>query len=1152
MKKNKILRIFLCTLLSLSMCICLILPLSGSAGKKTDTIHIKNEEDLRELARNCSLDTWSLNKTIELDADIEIDNSEIQFLPVPIFCGTFNGNGHTISGFKISENIVQSGFFGTVHKKAVINELNITADISPSKDAKIIGGIAGINKGTILNCNFYGNVSGETSIGGIAGLNESTGQIIGCSYEGRLTAQHYTGGIAGQNMGIIMKCENRGEINTTVVEADNDLSNLNIDSLNSTETMPASTDIGGIAGLSTGRITDCRNNGNVGYEHMGYNVGGIAGRQSGYLGKCENNGTVKGRKDIGGIAGQMEPMVILKYKEDLLDQLWEELDTLQNLVEDTLNSSDDASGSLSLQMKDVISDISKVKKDINELSGAYKDWGNDNIERLNDISEELSWIISQMEPVLGDLSDSMKYAYEAADLLVEAVENAHTAGEIGEESAKEVRLGAGELKNALSHFQTALIEVDDALTLLRNSLGDDGEITKALGKLNTSLKSLKTSFSEIRTANDKISSAIKNIEDFPGGEQAKEELTTAFNSLESAMNNMLKAFEGIIDSVTELKNSGVSLLDNITKKLSSSLKHLISCIDYISKAGEHFSKAADYMEKAEPYVDDSIQLFIDAVKTTQKSITSLNNAVNKLEEIVKTLTDTPPIRFSPVGNDITEKGKELDGSISKLLDDMSVLEKNISSSSSELFEELSAINKQGGVITDLLELALDDAKNQETSDYYKDISDKRISKTSAGQITDSKNNGNIEGDMNTAGIVGSLSIEYDFDPEDDLTKDGGRTMNFSYETLAVVTGCINEGSVLAKKDYTGGIAGRMNLGSIRKCENFGKIESTGGYYVGGITGYTSSAIKDCYVKCFLKGGSYVGGITGDGDGSNKISGCYTLVEINNAKQYSGAVSGTENGKFSDNYFVSDELAGLGRISLAKKAEPISYEELVKIEGIPKNMTCFTLCFMADDEEIMSQSFKYGDSFEKNSFPIIPEKEGYYAYWDTDELKNMHFDKTVNAVYSRYVLSLISEDTREGSQCIFLVDGNFDRDSSLNISKNTPESPDFIEQWQLTFSADEQNSHTIHYLPPDKKTGGYNIYVKSNDTWEKVSAETFGSYLIFKANGNTVDVGIKKAGSNRLILLSVTGAFLLFILIIFIHNKMKKAKKKKQTEKNTPA
>ena len=48
---------------------------------------------------------------------------------------------------------------------------------------------------------------------------------------------------------------------------------------------------------------------------MGYNVGGIVGRQSGYLDGCRNTGTVRGRKDVGGIAGQLEPQVTLRYDE---------------------------------------------------------------------------------------------------------------------------------------------------------------------------------------------------------------------------------------------------------------------------------------------------------------------------------------------------------------------------------------------------------------------------------------------------------------------------------------------------------------------------------------------------------------------------------------------------------------------------------------------------------------------------------------------------------------------------------------------------------------------------------------------------------------------------------------------------------------------
>lgn len=126
--------------------------------------------------------------------------------------------------------------------------------------------------------------SGDT-VGGLAGKNY--GKLVDCAFEGSVRGGSSVGGLAGQNTGSLVGCENQGDVNTTVVEVQADLSDITL--LRTTESVPAGTDIGGIAG----------------YEHMGYNVGGIAGRQSGYLDGCTNTGTVQGRKDVGGIAGQM-------------------------------------------------------------------------------------------------------------------------------------------------------------------------------------------------------------------------------------------------------------------------------------------------------------------------------------------------------------------------------------------------------------------------------------------------------------------------------------------------------------------------------------------------------------------------------------------------------------------------------------------------------------------------------------------------------------------------------------------------------------------------------------------------------------------------------------------------------------------------------
>ena len=77
-----------------------------------------------------------------------------------------------------------------------------------------------------------------------------------------------------------------------------DLDALNREQLNAAENVPVCTDIGGIAGFSSGILQSCVNTGAVGYAHEGYNIGGIVGQQSGYLNGCTNSGMILGRKDL--------------------------------------------------------------------------------------------------------------------------------------------------------------------------------------------------------------------------------------------------------------------------------------------------------------------------------------------------------------------------------------------------------------------------------------------------------------------------------------------------------------------------------------------------------------------------------------------------------------------------------------------------------------------------------------------------------------------------------------------------------------------------------------------------------------------------------------------------------------------------------------
>lgn len=1056
--------------LALFLMMNLLCPvLSHAQESDQGAIHIQTQEDLKELAENCRLDTWSQGKTVILDNDLTLDETAGEFLPIPTFGGTFQGNGHTISGFSLEGEDSRAGFFDTLQTSAVIDRLTIVGQVTPSGDGDAIGGLAGKNYGKVSNCTFEGTVRGNVSVGGLVGFNETTGQMINCQFQGTVTGEHYVGGIAGQNTGSLIQCENHGEINTTAVEVSADVSDISL--LGTTESVPAGTDIGGIAGFSSGIIQSCENAGNVGYEHMGYNVGGIAGRQSGYLDGCKNTGTVKGRKDVGGITGQLEPQVTLRYDQDLLDRLWAELDTLQRLTNQAAADAQAGSGAVSGSFSSLISDIGAAKDAVGGLSGVITDWGNENTQQINDIAARISWVISESEPILTELGHVSEVLEAALSLLTQAAQKVEEAGGQGEAAATEIKLACEDLQTAATHVENCQAHLRSALKIAKRIVrgeGGDEMIQSLLNALNT----------------------------------AQAEAKSVMTSLESA------AAHG----------------ENIRAELEA--------------MGAQGSEALDLL----PQAMDSLS----------QGMSSMGVISNQIAAIVSTLAEEPSISFTPMDSSVTSQVDALDAALSQLLSGASGLQGSISSSSDTLIGDFDAINKQMQVITELLQQKLEETKEKDAGDTFEDISDEDDGEPTSGKIHGATNSGEIYGDVNVAGIVGSMSVEYDFDPEDDLTQEGTRSLDFQYKTLAVVMGCTNEGDISAKKDYAGGIVGRMDLGAVKACESYGTVGSSSGDYVGGIAGLSRATIRDCFVKCTLSGGDYIGGVVGASEENTVVSGCYTLVDIPDSGRYSGAVAGTEDGAFSGNYYVSDTLAGLGRISYAGKAEPLSFEAFTQTQGMPEKMTQFTLRFLVEGEEIKSQPFSYGDSFGEDVYPEIPAKDGYYASWDTDNLTELHFDKTVTAEYQRYVLTLPSQAIRDSGRPVFLVDGDFDEKAAVSVS--AVEETEQIdgkkaeEQWKLSCSDASQVGYTVRYLSPKETAEGYCVYVKQDKQWEKVECTTFGSYLVFSISTAEAEVAIVPAGSIWLVWVLIGLGFLLLLVILaVVLRKIRKKGKKAPLE-----
>ncbi len=347
----------------------MVIPVHAAEVKEDAIIEsrmtISNRREFLEFAENCRLDKFSENLIVSLEADIDLTGNE--FHGVPIFCGMFEGNHHTISGLNISGNGSAKGLFRYLTENAVVQNLSVKGKVSPQGSRSYVGGVAGNNAGSILNCSFSGEIKGKDYVGGLAGVNEVSGTIENCQTEGNIQGTHFIGGMVGENAGVIRNCTNLANVNVEAQKNSLEVSDITIETLTSSEASYTVTNVGGIAGSSSGVIKGCSNQGFIGHQHLGYNVGGIAGSQVGYIYDCENQGEVLGRKEVGGIVGQMEPVTNLEFSVDTLQILEGQLSSSAEKIK---QSADNLQVQLNDGAESVNSQIEKLQSDLNTSGDA--------------------------------------------------------------------------------------------------------------------------------------------------------------------------------------------------------------------------------------------------------------------------------------------------------------------------------------------------------------------------------------------------------------------------------------------------------------------------------------------------------------------------------------------------------------------------------------------------------------------------------------------------------------------------------------------------------------------------------------------------------------------------------------------------------------
>lgn len=730
--------------------------------------------------------------------------------------------------------------------------------------------------------------------------------------------------------------------------------------------------------------------------------------------------------------------------------------------------------------------------------------------------------------------------------------------------------GIGDLSDSMTDIKDAISSMSNGMVSLKRIVTDLNEAitVKDEEKLSAALDDAYEAIGKIIEATSKLAVIFKDMSTILG------DATEWGKELSSAIKGVTEAMTDMSDALVQIQDGIDSLRDNIsfdTEDMRIGLIFIRGGLDAMADAADAIKGSFGHISDALVKIDNSSEHLNAAVSNMRKCIGGLSKAMNSLtlisEEIgglVGYLKGVETVQLPTIPDSISVTANQMFIYISAIENELKYLNTDITGMSEELIISLGKINEIFGNLSDNLVDIIYSFNDGSIIDG--NVSEEEIESVTLGRLFSCVNSGSVNGDINVGGICGAMGIEYTLDPEDDLTVELSVTQKKQYKLKAVIHACHNSGDVISKYDCAGGIVGKMDIGLIYGSESYATVESQSGNYVGGIAGITAGLISQCFAKSALYGGKYVGGIVGSGvtesfsGYSSTVRNCYSMVEIKRASQYSGAISGIYSGEYSENLFVSDSLAGIDRVSYYGKAEPISYQDLIKRRSIPDEFYHFVLEFVADGRILHSVKFEYGSSFDSSEFPEIPVKEGHYGYWDITSLQNLVFDTTVTVVYKPYTTTVEGDAYREDGREVFLVQGEFTENdkvtvkegcdvTDLNLIEKFFTKDNLIESWTLIIPKDNVDKNRIHFLPQNENC---KILVKVDGVWQEIGATEFGSYLVFEISGEEIELAIVEHSIKLLPVLMLSGGGLVIlcsvvIICVIMHRKNKRAKESSESE-----
>ncbi len=1063
-------------------------------------VDINSADDFIAFAENCRINSWSRDKSVSLNIDIDL--TDLDFECIAYFDGIFKGNDHEIRGIVNEDDTYMSGLIRYIGINGMVQDLNVFGGIRMNDEQKFTGGICGINQGIIKNCSFSGLMEGNNTVGTIAAINENTGLITDCKNYAHISGYYFTGGIIGKNYGIVSGCTNYGNINDNeewVIKDDEKgdgiIQKITDARSDETSTLTSGMDIGGIAGYSRGSILRCINKGTIGYEHVGYNIGGIVGRQMGIVSYSVNEGKVYGRKDIGGIVGQMEPYL---EPEDL-QTLPEAADTLHDLVDKTINDMDGSVDTISSDITDLTGYADGVVDDGHVLSRELTSSVNANVAVMNEVIARLEYVMEAMPSVIDNIS-----------------------------SANE----------SLGYFNQAVARAVDAIGADDEVSAEDRDIiNQAENDMYSGFQSARDTADQIEELTDKINSLMYATDangDYIYNEDGTRQVKTLSDDEQALLNSYLAELQQITSSssgeVSGMMGSVSNILETYKPYADSSADAVVGDINdavgALQSAQGSFHAAGSSARSIIDYINSQEDLRLTGLSSTW------DNSLDSLHSNLKGITGSL--------ENINTDGKD---SSHTLNSDFAAINDQVNTIYHILSDRLDIIvNDDAEVFTDVSDEEIEQAKTGRVDSSENkgiiagDINIGGIAGSMAIDEEDPEENaaGNIDIGSGSKYTMKNIICECSNDSSVTSKKDGAGLI-VGYMAHGIVTSCMGTGKVESTEgSYVGGIAGE-SLSIVRDSNALCLIN--GKQYAGGIAGY-GTTVSGCLALTTWEDspserfGSIAGSVNTDADTQK--------VKMSNIKE---------------NYFLEGDIEGIDNISYTGVAEPLSYTSLINHEGAPSNFRHLKVTFEVEDEKVGEQELSYGDSLSNLQFPKGVYKEGYYIEWPDVSDMVMNGNYVITGEYKVTKKALGSDDTYENTEKpIAFLGGSYGDDTQISAKiVNEPEyhvlnplTEHEVKIYHVEISEGEINQSK------DKRIRLYNPYkdaiIKkySDGKWIEVDHRVVGSYLEIPMEEKDGIYAVVEYNSLPLKILCGV-LFVIFLLVLFLIRKLIKLQIKKIRE-----